>query len=382
MKRGLIFIIIAVMLLAPTAFAESPEQAMMFDIDEQLDALGRDELEEKVPREARELMRQTGTDSLSVGAMLSMSPENFFKTVMLLISERILQPTRTLASIIGVIVLCALVAALKTTSGESRVSQTFSLVCVLLVLISVMKPVLDCIVDTSNSIRDTSLFMLAYIPAFAAAFSASGAPVTGASYSVFLFFACQAALQIVSAMLVPLMGVYLALCIMGSLIPDINAGSAAKSIKTIVSWSLGFIVTAFVGVLSIQTMVAGSADTVAVRAAKFMLGSFVPVVGSALSDAYSAAQGCFKLLKTTLGAYGVVVAAFTFLPVFIQTVIWYMVASIAVVAGDIIGVKSVSDMLRSCAATLGILIAIIVSFAMLIIVSTTVVMMAGLGTAN
>jgi stage III sporulation protein AE len=379
--KKIICIVFAVMLLVSTAYAESPEQDMMFDIDELLDALGRDELEANVPREARGLMREAGADRLSVGAMLSLSPEAFFKMLAALIRERVLRPAGTLASIVGVIVLCALAGALKTSSGESHVSQTFSLVCVLCALASVIRPVLDCIVETSNSIRDTSLFMLSYIPAFAAALSASGSPVTSASYSVFLFSACQAMLQIVSAALIPLMGVYLALCIMGSLVPDIDVDSATKTIKSIVSWSLGFIVTVFVGILSIQTMVASSADTVTVRTAKFMLGSFVPVVGSALSDAYSAAQGCFKLLKTTLGAYGVVVAALTFLPVLVQTLIWYMVASLAVVAGDIVGVKSLSDMLRSCAAALGILIAVIVSFALLIIVSTTVVMMAGLGSA-
>jgi len=384
--KKIIYIIIGVMtviVLAFPAYAESPPENpdLLFDIDEQLDALGRDELEAQVPRETRELMRATGTDKLSVGAMLLLSPDAFFKTVAALIREQVLQPVRTLASIVGVIVLCALIGALKTSSGENRISQTFSLVCVLCVLVSVITPVLDCIVATSNSIKDTSLFMLSYIPVFAAALSASGSPITGASYSVFLFTACQVILQLVSATLVPLMGIYLALCIMGSLIPDIDIASATKTIKSIVSWSLGFFVTVFVGILSIQTMVAGSADTVTVRTAKFMLGSFVPVVGSALSDAYNAAQGCFKLLKTTLGAYGVVVAALTFLPVFIQTVIWYMVANLAVIAGDIVGVKSISGMLRSCAATLGILIAIIVSFALLIIVSTTVVMMAGLGSA-
>lgn len=379
--KKVICAVLAVLLLGFPGYAQEPEQALAFDIDEQLDALGRDALEAEVPEEARALMQATGTDRLTVGTMLALSPGGFVKTALALIMEQLEAPVRTLAAMIGVMILCALANSLSASRGASAISQTFSLVGVLCVLASVITPVLDCVVATSDTIKDASLFMLSYIPVFSAALAASGSPITGASYSVFLFSACQVILQIVGSVLIPLMGIYLALCIMGSLAPDIDIGSATRTIRSIVSWTLGFFLTIFVGILSIQTMVAQSADSVTARTAKFMLGSFVPVVGSALSEAFSAAQGCLKLLKTTLGAYGVIVAVLTFLPVLVQTVVWYMVASLAVVAGDIIGVRSVSGMLRSCAGTLGILIAVILSFALLVIVSTTVVMLAGIGTA-
>lgn len=360
---------------------ESREQQSAFDMEAQLDALGRDELMQKIPEQAREPMRQSGTYQLSAGSLLQLSPKEFFKTVWNMLVEQARKPVKTLAAAFGVIVLCALIGGLKTASGENSLSQVFTMVSALCVLASVIAPILECIAGASRAIQDASLFMLSYIPMLSAAIAAAGAPVTGATYNLFLFSACQVVSQVVANTVVPLMGIYLALCIIGSLVPDINIASASAQIKSIVTWTLGFFLTIFVGLLSIQTMVAQSADGLAVKTAKFMIGSFVPVVGSALSEAYTAAQGCFKLLRTTLGAYGVFVSIFTFLPVLLQSMAWYMLTNLVVSAADIIGAPGIGNILRACASVLGILVAIIFCFALLLIVSTTIVMVTGLGTA-
>ena len=76
-------------------------------------------------------------------------------------------------------------------------------------------------------------------------------------------------------------------------------------------------------------MVASGSDTVASKAAKFLIGSVVPVVGGALSDAFGATQGYLRLLKATVGVFGILIALMTFLPVFLQTVLWYFTVNLA-----------------------------------------------------
>ncbi len=355
------------------------ESSSPFDFDEQLDALGKEELQQQVPEQAKELMRKTDTEELSVTKLLQLTPRKFFSTIWQLMTSELKKQVRMLASTVGIIVLCALFGGLKTASGENSLTQIFTTVSVLCVLTSVIKPILDCVIDTSNAIRDAAFFMLSYIPMFSAALTASGSPITGATYNAFLIVACEAISQVVAKTLVPLMGIYLALCICGALVPEIKISSSTSTIKTIVSWALGFFLTIFVGLLSVQTIVAQSADTVTVKATKFMIGSFVPVVGSALSEAYTAAQGCFRLIKASLGAYGIIATAFTFLPVLIRTILWYTLTNIAVIVGDLLGVTRVSEILKACASVLGITIAIILCFALMLIVSTTVVMVTSMG---
>lgn len=352
-----------------------------FDLDEQLDAIGRDELMQEVPGEARELMEQSGVGDLSVDQLLQLSPKDFFRTVWDLLLQQMKKPLRTLGVIAAVVVLCAMLGGLGTSVSEQTLPQMFHMVAVLCILTSVILPILDCIVNASGAIKDVSVFMLGFIPVFAAALTAAGQPVTGAAYNLFLFSTCQAVSQVVAQTLIPLLGIYLALCVVGVLVPDLRIASATKTIKSILSWALGLVVTVFVGLLSLQTMVGGSADSVTARTAKFLIGSFVPVVGGTLSEAFSTAQGCLRLIKTSVGTYGILVALFTFLPVLLQTVCWYLVTGVASIAGDILGVGRVSEVMRSCSTVLGILLAVILSFALLVIVSTAVVTAAGLNMA-
>lgn len=374
MKR-IVCVVLAVFALQMTVYAEDSA----FDTSQQFDALGKEELMEQVPEDAKSLMEQADVYELSVDKLLQLSPRDFFRTIWETFVYQLQKPLRTLATVMAIIILCALLDGMKTAVGENTLSQLFSTVAVLCILASVIVPILDCIINTSKAVKDAALFMLSFIPMFSAALAAAGQPITSATYNLFLFSTCQIVSQVVSQTLIPLMGIYLALCIVGSVVPELNMSSAASTIKSTVSWVLGFILTVFVGLLSVQTMVAQGADSVATKTTKFLIGSFVPVVGSALSEAFTAAQGCLRLIKTSMGAYGIIVAVFTFLPILLQTMIWYLLTNLAVVAGDIIGVPKVSSILKSCSGVLGILIAVILCFALLIIVSTTVVMVTGMG---
>jgi len=56
----------------------------------------------------------------------------------------------------------------------------------------------------------------------------------------------------------------------------------------------------------------------------------------------------------------------------------HMIANLSVVLADIAGIPQISAVLKSCTAALGILIAVILCFTLLLLVSTSVVMAAGL----
>lgn len=384
MKR-LLTVLLALLLASLTQLPCHAQEAggpdgMDFDFDAQLDALGRDELLGGLPDETRALLEEAGAD-LSVESLLGLSPRDFFRTIWQLFLAQLQKPVRVLCTVTGILILCSLLGGLKTAAGDNTLAQVFNTVSALCILASVAAPILDCIVTTERVIRDASAFMLSFIPVFATALVAAGQPATGAAYNLFLFGACQVVSQALAGTLVPLMSIYLALCIVGSLVPDMNIRSATASIKTLVTWSLGFMVTLFVGLLSVQTMVSHGADSLTTKTAKFVLGSFVPVVGSVLSEALLAAQGCLRLLKTTVGAFGILAAALTFLPVLLQTVAWRLISSLLAATGDVLGVKGVPDILRACSTVLSILLSIILCYALLIIVSTAVILVTGLGTA-
>ena len=69
----------------------------------------------------------------------------------------------------------------------------------------------------------------------------------------------------------------------------------------------------------------------------------------------------------------------TFLPVLLQTALWYFTVNITSAVGEMLGVKQVASILKSASATLGVLIAVILCFALLFVISTSLVLMVSTG---
>ncbi len=350
-----------------------------YDLSRELDAVGADELLGELPDDAQDLMERTGLHGIDYKELLALSPEAFFREIWGLVKERIRLPLTVFGAVLGTVLLCAMLDGLKTSLWEGTLSTVFAAVAVVCVAASIVSPIIDCITTTAAAIRDYSNFVLAFIPIFSSIVTVGGQAVTATTHTAFLFMACQVVSQVVAGIFVPLMGVYLAFCVVGNLAPGVDVSAVAGAIKSAVSWALGLLLTLFVGLLSLQTMVASGSDTVASKAAKFLIGSFVPVVGGALSDAFVATQGYLRLLKATVGVFGILIALMTFLPVFLQTVLWYFTVNLAGAVSEMLGVKPVASILKSSSATLGILIAVILCFALLIVISTSLVMMVSTG---
>ncbi len=346
---------------------------------EQLEAAGAQELWEEMPQDAQHFFGQAGITELDYTSLLSLTPEEFLKIVADLAGEKIRQPLAVCFSVLGIILLCALLEGMKTAMWEGTLSTVFSTVAITCTVGAMVSPVIGCITATAQALAECSDFIVGFIPVFTSVVIAGGQPVTAGTYTTFLFMACQVVSQIVSEILVPLMGIYLAFCIVGSLVPGMNISAAANCIRSVVNWALGLLMTVFVGLLSLQTIVASGSDNVAAKTAKFLIGSFVPVVGGALSDAFVATQGYVRLLRASIGVFGILAAAAGFLPVFLQTLLWYLTANFTSAAAEMLEIKTVAGMLKSAGTTLGVLLSVILCFALLVIISTTLVLTTSTG---
>ena len=139
-----------------------------------------------------------------------------------------------------------------------------------------------------------------YLYSFSIAVGSGNLTAAGV-YNIILVLIAEIAVQIASGFLMPLLSLCIALAIVDSLNPTISLSSIIEGIQKAVTWSLGLMMTIFVGLLSIQSIIGNSADSLSVKAGKFMVSSFVPVVGGAISDAYTTLKGALVYLRVELG---------------------------------------------------------------------------------
>ena len=80
----------------------------------------------------------------------------------------------------------------------------------------------------------------------------------------------------------------------------------AQLLRSIVCWLLGVSFTVFLGAMSLQGVCSASIDGVVLRAAKYAVDNFVPVVGGMFSDTMDTLIGCTLIVKNALGVAAVV----------------------------------------------------------------------------
>ena len=371
MKKAMIKIlaqiIIPIMMLTSCAFATEA-----FPIEEMIEGDGIENLLETVPKTAQDIMGDEGIQAI----VENTKPESLMATIATLVKEYLTAPLRIFISLCGMMVLSAMLEVFHTTLNSSGGRDIFQIMISAVVATVTISPIVECIYECANTLVNYSYFTATFIPVLSGLMTASGQPLTGSAFNILLFWICQMTSNIISQFFVPLLCAYLSLAMISIICPDLHIQSIVGGIKAFILWGLSLTLTIFLGMLSIQSVVASSGDNLSIRTAKFMIGSQIPGVGGALADLFVAAQGWMHIAKGSVGAFGVIVTLFTFLPILIKVALWYISLNCASIVGNMLGTKQAAALMKNISSTLGIMLAVLMYQSMLVIISTTMMIMA------
>ena len=110
------------------------------------------------------------------------------------------------------------------------------------------------------------------------------------------------------------------------------------------------------------------------QTAKFVISGFVPIVGSAVSDAYTTVKGSFGILKCTAGTAGTIAVLMLLLPPVAEILIYRIVMWTAGTAAEMFSVKPIEKLLKGIDSGLAIIMSVLICFGMLFIISTAILM--------
>ena len=137
---------------------------------------------------------------------------------------------------------------------------------------------------------------------------------------------------------------------------------------------LGFAASMFTGFLSLKNILAYSTDSLSAKGVKFLINTLVPVIGSSLSDAYSAVLGSINLMKGTLGVIGVFALILINIPALCEGVIHYALMSLLSCFAEMLGLVRVSETLRCFSFCVRILLLVCLFQVFILLISTGVMM--------
>lgn len=329
--------------------------------------------------EAKQSLEDIGAASADPNALSEISFNSIVAEILDLAGENVLSPLKGLISITALLLLSSILSAYKSTLN-SDISTALNITTTLCITCAVAVPAISVINNTASVISTASNLMIAYIPIMVVIMATSGHAVSGASYYSMMLAAGEGVGQLSSKVIVPLLNMFLGLSITSSVSPDINLSGYINMFSKAIKWILGFGMTIFTAVLALKQLITSSLDDVSTRAVRFTLNSFIPIVGSALSDAYKTVLGSVGLLKSGVGVFVILSVAVVFLPVILQSIMWIFTLWIGKSTAEVLGLPQPAKLLEAINVVFSTMLAILLCIMSIYIISTAIVLIAGKGT--
>lgn len=279
-----------------------------------------------------------------------------------------------LAVFISILGACVLIGTVKAIEPEiNRISITdISGICV--VAVAIIAPAFVFFKAVSSAIKGAAVFMSGFIPVFSGILVSSGRPTTSTLTSATLLISSQVCEQIFTFIILPVVSVYLAITVASSFTDKLNIEKISASIQKGVSFCMTTIMALFSAVLSIQSLIGSSADSLSLRAFRMIAGS-TPIIGGVVSEATGIVSSCLNTLKNSAVIYAVICFAVLFLPIIIQLILWRLSMFCGGIVAELFGSKKISELVSSVGYAFGVVTSVTVNTFIMFVISLTVIMM-------
>ena len=221
-------------------------------------------------------------------------------------------------------------------------------------------------------------FMIGYVPVFAGITASSGGITSAVAYNMLVLLVAQTTVQLSGEIIVPALSVCMAMGIVEAINPGFRLSGITEALKKAVSFIMGFIMTVFIGLLSLQSIVGASADTLGVKAAKYVVSNFIPVIGGAVADTYATVKNSLGLLRGGVGFIGIAAIFIMILPPVLDITAMRLVFGAADVAAELFGLSQIKVLVKNTGWILSAVFSILVCFAVMLIIATAILMLVGL----
>ncbi|OUN04184.1 stage III sporulation protein AE, partial [Flavonifractor sp. An92] len=260
------------LLLGGQALAASPDAVQ----EAQAEALDLDGLEQAA--------REQSVD-LAVGTGLEEGLESLLERFGSLIGGSVGRAVRSGVLLLVTAALCGLAREVGESLGQPGGLDAAALTAAVAVTAVAVSDVRSMVGLGREALDGMNQFSQVLLPTMAAAAAAGGAPSTAAARQLATVLFSDLLLTAIDEVLLPMVYAYVAVCAAHAALGNDGLKRLASLLKWGVTTALTAILLVFVGYLTVSGAIAGTADAMALKAAKMTISGMVPVVGGILSDA-------------------------------------------------------------------------------------------------
>ncbi|MCM1328568.1 MAG: stage III sporulation protein AE [Ruminococcus sp.] len=333
---------------------------------------------ENLTPEAKEFFEENGISPSDPETMTEISPKDVFSYIWEEFKSALQKPLKVFASVMAVILIAAFIESMEDSLSNKSLSKIFGVICVLISVGIISGSVSDSLKTAAEALNSGGTFMMGYVPVFAGITASSGSVTSAVSYNMLLLLVAETAVQLSGELIIPVLSVCMAMGIVESINPDFHLSGITEAVKNVVTFALGFIMTVFIGLLSLQSIVGASADTLGVKAAKFMVANCIPVVGGAIADTYTTVKSSLGLLRGGAGFFGIAAIFIIILPPILEIAAIKLMLTAADVVSGIFGASRIKILIKNSSWIMTTVFCLLICFSVMLIISTAILMLVGL----
>ncbi|NLW74254.1 MAG: hypothetical protein GX057_05080 [Clostridiales bacterium] len=293
------------------------------------------------------------------------------RTVASLAGVRLGSALRLFALLLGLLVLSALLRSVRELVKSPALSQAVSLCSISATLAAAVSVQYEMLSAVSRFLDQLNLLVNSMIPIMGALYAMGGnvsAAVTNNS-AMMVFLAVTE--NICNRTVIPVTAFCLALSLVSVFAPAIDMRGLATTIKKIFTFIIAFVMTLLGTVLAMQSTLTAAGDSVAARAAKFMAGNFIPVVGGSVGDSLKTVAGSIEYIRACVGVGGIIIIVLLLLPTILSIVATRLAFMAAGTVSKLLGCSEESNLLGELTQIYGYLLAVVSSCSVLFIFALT-----------
>lgn len=291
-----------------------------------------------------------------------------------LIFDNILSFLPIIATVIAVSILGGMIQNLKPNFSGKSIGSVVHFVTYGVVVILIFTVITRMITVTTGTIGSIKAQMDAVFPILLTMLSAVGGSVSVSVYQPAMALLASLIINIFTIFLMPLFLISVVLSLVSNLSNNVKLDKFISFINSLFKWVIGLVFTIFIGFASIQGITAGSIDGLSIKTAKFAIKSYVPIVGSYISDGFYIILASSSLIKNAVGACGLLLLVGTILAPIMQLVIFMLALKLMAGIIEPLGDGKIASFVSTLSKSMTMLISMIVAVSFMYVILTGLVM--------
>lgn len=329
---------------------------------------GMEQASDRLDDTTRQLLEGIGLDPDAADEWAEADLSEFWKLFWEQCREKFRQPLILFAALIGMMLLSVILRMLGTNDTTCIPLDLYYTVCCAGIL---GKPMVLLLQQAKTVFETAGSFMEAFMPAYAGIYAVLGQSNAAFGMQTVTFGTAQIVTALMTQIMLPVISVCMALCFVSGAGDLLRTDQIAAAISKAASFVLGLVMSFFTLTLSVQRIIAQTAETLGLKTAKLALSTFVPVVGGQLSDALSSVTVCMRMLGSTAGGFASAALAILFLPLLLSILSMLLLSELGVMTAALLHLDAAGRIFSSLASGLGLLFGVTLCAAAAMIIAMT-----------